>query len=112
MDGLVAIILLSFLGLGALAGLVLWWVLARRRPRPDPAAIEIGPPEPSCFLPQEWELARRSHCLPLHCPRLAGSPPQPPKDTHCEICAAMFLNRYWTQLLNGPEKPEEHRRVD
>ena len=63
----------------------------------------------SRIIPEEWEKVRRSQCLPGGCPRVTGSPPGPPKDRHCEICASEFLNNYWENLLHGPDGARHER---
>jgi hypothetical protein len=79
-----------------------WILIARRR---EAGVLPEAPPEAeeSCFIPQEWELVRRSHCLPTRCPRVVGRPAGPRKDACCQVCAAALLDGYWNQLLLGPE---------
>lgn len=58
------------------------------------------------ILPEEWQRVRDQQCLPSGCPRTVGHPPQPRRDEHCEICAGMFLDRYYRRVLG------EHRALD
>lgn len=56
-------------------------------------------------LPQEWALTYRAHCIPTGCPRLSGAPPAQPRDEECEMCAALFMERYMQHVLTGENQP-------
>ncbi|MBI3909852.1 MAG: hypothetical protein HY320_02850 [Armatimonadetes bacterium] len=66
-----------------------------------PPGDDRAPGAATAILPEEWERVRCGQCVPIRCPRAIGNPLRPRKDSHCEICAAMFLDRYWKRLLAG-----------
>jgi hypothetical protein len=55
--------------------------------------------EENSFIDEEWRLVRREQCGPTGCPRAVGTPPGPRRDVTCEICAAVFMERYWRRKL-------------
>jgi hypothetical protein len=61
--------------------------------------------EENSIIPEEWLLVRREKCGPTRCPRAVGTPPGPRKDVACEICAAVFMERYWQRMLSGAVDP-------
>jgi hypothetical protein len=107
------LLLVSFTFLGmAIFGIVA--LIARVvRPRP-PQLNERRDLEENSLIDEEWELVRQQKCLPTACPRTIGVRPRPRRDTTCEICAALHLERHWQRLLDvsSPESPVSTRSAD
>jgi hypothetical protein len=76
-------------------------VLFARASRMRTRANERVDLEDNSIMAEEWALIRRLQCLPSGCPRTVGTPPRPRKDVTCEICAALFMERYWQERLGA-----------
>jgi hypothetical protein len=76
---------------------VLFARAARTRARPN-ERVDL---EDNSIIDEEWDLIRQEQCLPSGCPRRVGTPPRPRKDVTCEICAALFMERYWQERLSS-----------
>jgi hypothetical protein len=76
-------------------------VLFARAARARTAPNERVDLEDNSIIAEEWALLREKQCLPARCPRAIGSPPRPRKDVTCEICAALFMERYWQERLSS-----------
>lgn len=74
-------------------------VLFARASRMRTRANERVDLEDNSIMAEEWALIRRLQCLPTGCPRTVGAPARPRKDVTCEICAALFMERYWQERL-------------
>jgi hypothetical protein len=92
----VILILYTVLNILVFGSVVLFARATRMRGRPN-ERVDL---EDNSIIAEEWELIRREQCLPTRCPRSVGSPPRPRKDVTCEICAALFMERYWQERLS------------
>jgi hypothetical protein len=91
----VILILYTVLNILVFGFVVLFARAARMRTRAD-ERVDL---EDNSIMAEEWALIRRLQCLPSGCPRTVGAPPRPRKDVTCEICAALFMERYWQERL-------------
>jgi hypothetical protein len=81
-------------------------VLFARATRMRTRANERVDLEDNSIMAEEWELIRRLQCLPSRCSRVVGTPARPRKDVTCEICAALFMERYWQERIGGVSTAE------
>jgi hypothetical protein len=93
----VILILYTVLNILVFGFVVLFARATRLRARPN-ERVDL---EDNSIIAEEWDLIRRRQCLPSRCSRTVGAPPRPRKDVTCEICAALFMERYWQERLSG-----------
>jgi len=79
-----------------------------RRTPPPAAAAPASEPEQVGLGEPEWRVVMREQCLPIQCPDLKGSPPRPGKEPGCQVCAALFLQRYGERILK-PQREQRNR---
>ncbi len=92
--------LLVLVAVAALSLLLLARLLGREeRDAPPAAATEAATPEQTGLGEPEWAVVMREQCMPINCPNLKGNPRRPGKEPGCQVCAAMFLERYGERLL-------------
>jgi len=59
---------------------------------------------PEEIIDEEWDLVQAELCRPTSCPRARGWDRRPRQDQGCRICAGLFLQRYWDELLGVPPR--------
>jgi hypothetical protein len=92
---LIAVAVVSMVMLARLLGRV------ERDATPPVPVAETPVPEQTEFGEPEWGVVMREQCLPLNCPNLRGNPKRPGKEPGCQVCAAMFLERFGERLLKS-----------
>jgi hypothetical protein len=93
----VILILYTVLNILVFGFVVLFARATRLRARPN-ERVDL---EDNSIIAEEWDLIRCRQCVPSRCSRAVGVPPRPRKDVTCEICAALFMERYWQERLSG-----------
>ncbi|MDH7568788.1 MAG: hypothetical protein QHJ73_04300 [Armatimonadota bacterium] len=94
----------AVLGVAALLWLLRW---SERWRQPSTPVGEGLDPEQTALDEVEWRLVVRGLCRPRRCPNLARLLRGTGREAGCEVCAALFLERYGERILK-PRRQGRH----